>query len=467
MKTFLKRVPGMAHFLCRLALALVLLQAGGAIAQAPKPAAPAAAGAASGAPAEGAKPEPKAITLAEVAVQAEAGLAQVRRIAARSRIDDLIQNAEGGLGLLARETSFRAREMRQILRQDITLEAIRTQEEEWRDLDLRTSTITRDLTRGVRELDQDVKELEKLGQTWEATAKAATEAAAPPEVLERAREVSAAIAKARERVLDERTEVLAMQSRSAEIGGRIAEARQLLAEASERAVTSLLYQDSLPLWRVAFWTSWINSFSGEARADLWNQVLGVVEFSETNAARFFYHALFFLGLVALLYRMRANIGARSESDASLRRVSRVFDMPITSAMLIAMLCSTWFYPRPPRALWVLISFLGAPPLLVFMRRVLAANLYPVLYGVVGFFLANRLLVIFAPLPGVARLLLVGETLCMILFSLWLLRDSERRSDAPRWAREPVWRAVAPGVLAGGGSSRRRAGLECRRLRTAG
>jgi small-conductance mechanosensitive channel len=55
-----------------------------------------------------------------------------------------------------------------------------------------------------------------------------------------------------------------------------------------------------------------------------------------------------------------------------------------------------------------------------------------------------LLVIFAPLPGVARLLLVAETLCMTLFSLWLLRNSERRSDTPPWAREPVWRAVRLG-----------------------
>src|SRR5690606_12343138 len=102
------------------------------------------------------------------------------------------------------------------------------QEEEWHDLDMRISAITRDLTKGVRDLDQDIEELEKLSLTWEATAKAATESSAPQEVLERVREVNAAIAKARQRVLDHRAEVLAMQSRSAEIGGRVTEARQLL-----------------------------------------------------------------------------------------------------------------------------------------------------------------------------------------------------------------------------------------------
>lgn len=434
----------LAHFLCQLLLALFLCHGGAVGAQAPKPAVPPAAAPAA-APAEEAPPAPKAFNLAEVAVEAEAGLAQVRRIAGRGRMDELIKRAEAGLALLARETSFRFREMQQLLRQNVALESIRVQEEEWRDLDMRTSAITRDLTKGVRDLDQDIKELEKLTQTWEATAKAATEASAPQEVLERVREVNAAIAKARQRLLDDRAEVLAMQSRSAEIGGRVAEARQSLTKASERAVTSLLYRDSLPLWHPEFWTTWINSVSGEARADLWNQAQGVVDFSSANPWRYLYHGLLFVALVALLYAMRANIGAHGgDSEASLRRVGRVFDMPVTSAFLIAMLCSTWFYERPPRALWVLISFLGAPPLLAFMRRVIERRLYPILYGVVGFFLANQLLVIFAPLPGIARLMFLGEALCMSLFALWLLQASELRRTAPPWTRESVARMMRLG-----------------------
>lgn len=408
---------------------LLMLQTGLAFSQLPPPAAPPAS-AAKAAPAAPATPEeppaPQAIALADVAVQAEAALAQVRELEKSSRIDDLVVTASEQIPVLRRDASFRSREMRQLLNNNNVLETIRSLEEAWRDLELRATEVTRDLTRGAAQLDQNLKDLKKLDDIWTATSKAATEAAAPAEVLERAREVNSAVAKAEKRVLEDRAKVLALQSKSADIGAQAAESRQALVAASERAVSQLLNRDSLPLWSPRFWSGWANSFSGEASADLVSQGYSLIEYSRMNASRFGFHALFFAVLAVLLASTRSRIRKLSASDGSLRRVKRVYDMPLVSALLIAMLFSTWFYPRPPRALWVLISVLGAAPVLFFVRRVIDRSLYSILYAIIGFYLLDRLALLIAPLPGISRLLFLAEVLCIMLF---VVRSKRRFAPA--------------------------------------
>lgn len=402
-------------------------------ASAPAPGAPAAA-----APAEAAAP---AISLADVAEQAEVALAQVRRLDSRGRIDDLIEASAEELPALARDISFRARETQQVLTKRATLQSIRNLEEGWSDIEQRSAAITKGLTRSALRLDEDLKELEKLETTWDTTKKAAIDAAAPPTVLTRVREVDSSVAAAKKRVLADRTKVLDLQGKSADIGARAAQTRQALAEARERAAARLLYRDSLPLWDAAFWSSAGERFSGEAKEDLLNQAAALREYADEQGWRFVLHVLFFLSLAGLLSKARSKIHVLIETDGSLRRAAKVFDLPLISAMLIGMLVSTWFYPRAPRMLWIVVSVLGAAPVLVFIRRTIDASIYPVLYAAVGFYLADRLRDVFAPFPNISRLMLLAETLLVLLFCLWTLRRSARSPTAPPWTQAATWRVI--------------------------
>ncbi|MEN3367711.1 MAG: potassium-dependent mechanosensitive channel [Burkholderiales bacterium] len=431
---------------CVLIIVLVISHVGIAFSQVPKGILPVPAP--KPAPAE--KPAelptgPHAIPMADIAVQAEAALSRVRQLENRSRIDDVVQTASEEIPLLERETSLRIREMRQLLTRNTPLEAIRSLEEEWREIDTRTSALTRDLTRAALQLDRDVKELEALSATWEATKKGAVESGAPPEVLHRVDEISGAIAEAKRQVMNERSKVLALQSKSAAIDARATTARLALREASERAVTRLVYRDSPPLWSAVFFQTPVNTISREARENLSSQTTGLTEYLRMHATRVALHALFLLGMVGVLSFVRNKVSVLCETDGELQRSRKIYDMPVVTALLIALLFSHLFYLRPPRTLWVVIGALGAAPVMLFARRVIDSGLYPLLYAIVGFYLADGLRRLFAPLPAISRLMSLAEAIVMIGFILWTFQLSRRELDAPQWAQLPAWQAVRVGA----------------------
>jgi len=380
---------------------------------------------------------PAVIPLADVAEQAEVVLSQVRRLENRSRTDDQIDVAARELPLLGRDVSFRARETQQLLTRSTTLQSISNLEEGWRDIESQSAAITKGLTRSAARLDDDLKELEKLEATWIATRGAAAGADAPPTVLERAADVGAAIAAARQHLLADRARVLDLQGKSADIGARAAQTRQALADAREQAVGRLFYRDSPPLLSSAFWHA---PASGSGAADLLMQGAGLKAYVDLQGWRFVLHLLFMAGLAALLARVRVRIGALAATDIGLRRTGKVFDIPLVSALLIGMLASTWFYPYAPRTLWIIISVLGAAPVLLFTRRMIDASLHPVLYAALGFYLADRLRDMFAPLPAVSRLLLLAEALLFLLCCAWTIRRSSQPGQVPAGSRT-VWRVL--------------------------
>ncbi len=407
--------------------ALILSGSATGFAQVAKPLTPAPAAAAPATSAE-VLLEPQAIPVADIAVKAEAALTEVRQLQKKTEIDELLEASADRLAVLDKDASFRMREMRQLKLRTTSLDNIRHQEEEWRSIALRASAITRDLTRGALQLDRDLQQLDALAALWDVTAQAATAAAAPPEVLERAQDLRANIKAAKKSVLEDRAKVLALQGRSTDIGVSAAEARQQLVAATERAVTRLLYRDSPALWVAKFWSTSIHEVSSEASASLMAQISAMLNYAREHAKNMVFHGALLLALITLLSGARSSIESLSENDENLRHRKEIFDMPIVSAMLIAMFFSTWFYPNPPKALWIMIGILVAVPLMIFARRVVDSRFYPFLYAGVGFYLADRVRALFSPLPGVSRIMLLIEALAVMLFILVSLRRSGRALD---------------------------------------
>ncbi|HEY8607117.1 MAG TPA: mechanosensitive ion channel domain-containing protein [Noviherbaspirillum sp.] len=423
-------------------LVLVPVHAQSPPAASPAPAAGVPAG--SAAPAAAAAPAPAAIPVPDVAVRAENALADIRQLEERIRGKDIDETAASSIAQLERETAFRLREVRQLKNMNVSLETVQGLEEALRDIETRNGPVLRALTQAALQVDRDLKELDRLEETWNVTIAAAAGAEAPPAVVTRAREVVRAIAQAKKGVLDDREKVLALQGRATDIGTRIGEARVPLAAAAERAVTRLLYRDSPPLWSGEFWVSPIANFSDEARDSLQNQANTLADYLRTQQDGFILHLMFFVAVMAMFIAVRNRMDAApiSEDGPGSRQI---FDMPMVSALLLALLCSSWFYPRPPRTLWLLIGVLVAGPLLVFARRVVETRIYPLLLALVAFYLADRLRALFAPLPGVHRVLLLLEVLSLILFFLTWLRHHRGAPQEVAPEQRLAWRLSLFGI----------------------
>jgi small-conductance mechanosensitive channel len=415
-----------------------------AAAAAPAPAAPAAA-----APAP-APVAPAAIPLANVAVEAENATAQMRRFESRRRSLDALETASEELPELAQDMAVRTLEMRRLLTYNTPLETIRSLEGEWRYLQNRSEAITRDLTRAAEQLDRDLDELNKLDAIWSATRDAAISgsAPAPAPVLTRVRDVAGEVSRVRKAMLERRGRVLALQSQSAEVGARAAQATQALTEASDRAAARLFYADSPPLWQT-------NPFAGSARElpdadadEAVSETTALINYARVYHRNFLVHAAVFILLSGLLYLIRGKVRALSQFDSNLKRTGKIFEMPVVSALLISLLLAPWFYPRAPRMFWIIGGIFSAIPTLAFSWRVIDRHLYPVLYAVIGFYVVNRLRAVLTPLPILWRWALVAETVVFLIAVALTLRQSRRRENAPEWATTRVWRAVRYGAWPG-------------------
>lgn len=412
------------RFIVSLALlmAFCFLANGAAWGQAAPPLiAPPAAPASAAKDAPAAPPEVQGIAVADIAVQAEEALLRVRQLENRTDAAGLIETVKTDIPALSRAIMIRTSEMRRVLLQKTSLSAIRDLEAEWRDLETRTSGITEELTQVALRLDADLAALDKLDAQWNATKDAAVKEEAPEAIIKRIGEVTAAIAKAKKRMLERRADILSLQAEAANLSARSAQTRQTLREASERAAAQLMHRDSPPVWSSAFWAAWIGDVSVEESADLPSHASVLASYLQYQQRGLILHALFFAALVFAFYIARNRMRLQRAEDSCFRQVTVLFDMPVVTALLIALLASTWFYPRPPRTLWIIINIIGVVPVLMLARRMSASYLHPVLYALGCFYLADKLRALIAVLPVLARVMLFVELVLFLAFVLWSIQ----------------------------------------------
>jgi potassium-dependent mechanosensitive channel len=404
------------------------------------------------APAEAEKkdntPPPTTIPIADIAVQSETALLNIRQLQSEAAASNIDLITEEDLEALSRAVAIRSVEMRRLLIQNSSVDAIRDLERSWMELEKRSGTITGDLTQSALELDKDLAELEKIEGTWIATRTAAEAETAPAAIISRIGDITSAAAKAKKRMLQRRTEILALQAKAANLEARAAQARQTLRAAGERATARLMMRDSPPLWSKTFWAGWIGEISTEETADLPTHASVLKSYMQYQQRSVAVHGLLLAGFLALLYFIRRKLQRQRESDNCLHQATAILDAPAITALLLTLLASTWIYPRAPRILWVLIGMFGVVPVVLLARRVMATYLYPTLYALAALYLADKVRAFIAVLPVVSRILLLVELLLFLATVLWtmrILRSSANRQNV----RLPGQRTVrAAGTLFG-------------------
>lgn len=383
----------------------------------PAPAPPAAAEATKA----DAKPAPAAIPVPDIAVQSESALLNIRQLGRETLTSGVDDNTEEDLEALARAVTIRSVEMRRLLIQNSSIDAIRDLERAWKELEDRTGAMTADLTKVALELDKDLAALETIEERWTASKTAAEAEAAPAAILSRIAEISAAAGKAKKRMLQRRAAILALQAESASLQARAAQARETLRAANERAAARLMHRDSPALWSKAFWAGWIGEISTEENADLPTHASVVKSYLQYQQRSIVLHVSLFIGAWLFLYFVRRKMQDQREADGWLKQATAILEVPFVTALLLALLASTWVYPRAPRILWIVIGMLGVLPVVLLARRFMAPYLYPTLYALASLYLADKIRAFIAILPVVSRIMLLVELLLFLVAVFWTIR----------------------------------------------
>ncbi len=354
-----------------------------------------------------ATPAPTPVPLAEVAPQLEQAQEALRRLEAtlQAPASEATPEAEAPARLAAAD--------KLALEGPISLEELSALEATWEKR-------ARQAAANRAALDQRLDALEAalLSDRWKQTLQAGAEL--PPEVRKAVEALLAELGKRREVLQLERRRTLSLQNRATKEATPVQEMVAALKASRDQAVGRLLVKDRPALWSPAAWSP--QPEAGTVVADQWAALRAYLAQHPGRAAL---QAALFLSLVLALRWLRPWL-ARVSDQRALEGTEPLVEMPASTALLIALAASHWFYPDPPRLFWVGWSVLLLIPAVLLLRRLVPPQIAPWLQALVVFQLLDQVRR-FLPAGTLAgRLFFLGELLLAAGCIAGLLRSGGLR-----------------------------------------
>lgn len=373
---------------------------------------------ANSAPAANASPTP--IPFSDIIAQTESAASTVQEIASSAASAQEIDAIEGKLSVLIDEINARLKETAQTVAGSTSLDNLRTIESDWRALTKNLPDWNNDLTARAKKLETDLEQLDELTKTWQKTLdnlKSAGET--PPEVLARIQEIIRNAAETRRAIVQQQSRVVSLQNQIAEQQNRVDETLKTIRTRRNALVGQLLVQDSPPIWSASLWQK-ANIRQGVSKS-LSTQFQGLYAFAARNKTNLILHILVFLLLAGILVYLRRRARPLVKENPELKQAAVVFYLPISTALVLAIIFSSRFYPQTPQILSAIFGAVALVPTVIILRKLINRALYPLLYSLVVFYFFDQLRVIVDDVPALVRPLFLTEMLAAVLFFLWLYR----------------------------------------------
>lgn len=362
---------------------------------------------------------PTPIPVSDVIAQAEIASATLKEIASGLNSDPATEGVEQDLPALTDEINARLEETAQVIEGATSLDNLRSFEADWRALTRDLPAWTSDLTARGRKLEGDLRRLDDLIEKWRKTLGELEAAETPPEILARIAGIIQTAADTRRQVEAEQKRVVAVQNRVADEQNRVDEAISSIRRARESLVGQLLVRDSPPIWNADLWAR-----VGISRAlgdSLQTQLSGLNAFGARNKDKLIIHILIFAALAGILFYLRGRARPLVEANPDLRSSAVIFYLPVSTALVLAILFNSRIYPQTPQMLGAIFGAIALVPTVIILRKLVDPPLYPLLYSLVLFFLIDEFRVIADTVPTVVRPLFLAEMLAAFLFFLWFYR----------------------------------------------
>jgi small-conductance mechanosensitive channel len=362
------------------------------------------------------------ISLADVVSQAQTISTRLQDEQATLAADPTLTMVEQGLPLLTRRIDDRLAEDQTLLESAPSLSRLQSAEGSWQKISDQLNVSKRSLTDRANGLDAQMTQLGQDAATWKATL-ASAQASAPAVVLQRVSEVIAAIGQATQATQAAREKILALQALVAVQDTRVTDGLENITKAAQAARNRLFDRDSPPLWSAEAGTQAGVGVMARERESFQTQLDSLETYLGGEMAPLFVHFLILVLLIIGFYRMRRAIHLQAREEVALQHAARIFNLPLATAILIALLATGFFYPQAPRLLWAVVGAAALIPAIIIIRHLVEPALYPVLYAIVIAYFVDRVRYISTPGDLLSRFLLIFEMVAGSLFLLWLLRST--------------------------------------------
>lgn len=431
-------------------LALVAQPLGGALAQpATKSVSPAAAPAPAPGRAPAATPAPlpasPTIPVAEIATRAAQVPNVIRALVAQIAPSAEIDTIRDRLPELRQQMNLELMGAETILRSLPTLDMIQTQQQLWRQRELRSNQWLALLTHRATLLQNALTHLAEMETTWGDTRKAALAAKAPEPILAQIDGVLEAIQAAEGPLTTQRTAVLDLQSLVAEQVARSENVQARFREAQQRAVGGILIRDAPPLWDAGGWVGAREAFSDRLTETIggWGEIKTYLRDPSQGLPM---HAGVFVVLLAVLWAARRAVRRQGDAGDHGPREVMAFDRPFAAALVVALLFASSPISVVPSAVRGLTVVLALVPVLRLTRPAFDPRLVPSVSALAVLFMLDTVRQTFGGIGEFEQAILAVEMLSGIAVLGYSLTRGELRQRAGEASETEQLRSFRAGAI---------------------
>jgi len=234
-----------------------------------------------------------------------------------------------------------------------------------------------------------IDQLEELTATWTRTREEARRTQAPLALIKRVDETLAAIATVRKSAAVRRTALLTLQVKVGEQLAAVQDASARVAQATAADFSTLLRPDRAPIWRAWREAPPLSDLPAMVRDSAAPQLAVLARFLADRAKAVALQAALFLILVVFALAARRQTRAWA-APGTIDPMLRVFDFPVSTALIVTLMLSNWVYVRQPTVAVNTIALVLLVPIVRILRRITAPGPTGVIWLATAFFVLNRL-----------------------------------------------------------------------------
>jgi small-conductance mechanosensitive channel len=367
---------------------------------------------------------PAPIGMADVVTEAQKATATLKSAAGQISPDTVAGTVRADLAEMTRQIDQRLGEDRRFEQANPALGNLQSAQTAWQGLAEAMNNAQVNLSERVRTQHALLGTLNDMDATWKATLASAQKSNALPGIIQGIEQVQARSAETRKALQADLNDLYSLQVEVAQEADRARGGADIIDKAMAQALAQLFQQTHPAMWNPASFATQGKGAVVREKASLREQVDGARAYLGPKTGALLVHAFLFALLIAVFCWIRRVVHEHAQKEEGLREAERIFNVPFSTALLLALLASNWLYPPSdaPRLLWAVIGAISLVPTVIIVRRLVSAELLPLLYATVVAFLVDQVRYAATPAGVFSRFVLMAELLAVCIFILAALRS---------------------------------------------
>jgi len=330
-------------------------------------------------PALATAPAPSAIPVADVATQAAVVADLLQTITQNMAPSPQVEMIREVLSDEGRQVDQDMARTIDILQHQPSLPTLQTLQEQWQQMQLKTTVWLTELTKRSNALQGALDSLSHLQKTWEMTLEASQTAKASAQILQQVSQTLAAIEAAQTPLRARLATVLDLQSSVSDQVAKCGTVMAKIAQAQKTSMSGIFAREGLPVVSPELWAYALTELPGRVASLGKEYAADISTYLQNPSKRMAWHIVFFAVLVLLFLACRRQLRKWTAANEAFTHHVMVFDHPIAAALsytLIVVTAPFWSLPIAVRETFQVLLF---APLLILVRPVVSKRLMPGFY----------------------------------------------------------------------------------------